>query len=93
VPLPITILSVPSDFALLPKTTESPALPTPAKALASFPPTILPLSSNTTLVSANTFVVIPVKNTVPIIVVTLLLLSVLNDLAIDLLSSETATQH
>ena len=74
--LPITMLSIASDFAFLPKTTESPVVPTPATALTSVPPTIFPSLFNTTLVSAIALVLAPAKTTVPMITVNVLRLSV-----------------
>ena len=74
--LPITMLSVASDFAFLPKTTESPVVPTPATALTSVPPTIFPSLFNTTLVSAIADVLTPAKTAAPIITFNALRLSV-----------------
>ena len=70
------MLSVSSDFAFLPKTTESPVVPTPATALTSVPPTIFPSLFNTTLVSAIALVLAPAKIVAPMIAVNVLRLSV-----------------
>ena len=76
VSVPITTLSVASDFTLLPKTTEFPVVPVPAITLAPIPPTIFPWSFDTTLVSAIALVVAPAKTAAPIITFNALRLSV-----------------